>query len=95
MSREEELQKGVVEKELRKAFERTTMNNVLAIQEHSNETRRIVRKLETEVNTLRNNYMSLMRLYEQLNHRYALLQQRLSVGGTTDGDNGRLGNQDN
>jgi len=75
------------EKELRKAFERTTIGNVQMIVNHSNETRRMVKAFETRLQTMENNYMALMELYDKLRIQYALLQQKVSAGGTTDGDN--------
>lgn len=76
------------EKELRKTFERTTIGNVHMVVNHSNETRRMVKMLEERLKTMENNYITLTELYDKLRIQYAMLQQKVSAGGTTHGDNG-------
>jgi len=72
-----------VEKELRKAFEKVTTNNVKAILDHNNVTRDRVRDLEHEIEQTN----SLMLQYEQrlcqLQAQITALQAIVYKGGTT------------
>jgi len=70
------------EKELRKVFEEVTTNNVKAILEHGNTTRKIVRDLEDRIRQQDN----LLQQYEQrmqtIQNQITLLQSRVFSGGT-------------
>ncbi len=70
------------EKELRLAFEEVTTNNVKAVVDHSNETRKIVRELEDKLNSLgdliRNYDTTIDLLKQQITH----LQMKMFSGGT-------------
>lgn len=72
-----------MEKELRKAFEKVTTNNVKAILDHNNVTRDRVRDLEHEIEQTN----SLMLQYEQrlcqLQAQITALQAIVYKGGTT------------
>ena len=72
---------GQAELDLRKAFEETTIRNVSMIQDFSNDTRRLVRKLEEKVQSLQNNLMAETKKNQQLQQQIAfLLQEKVNKG---------------
>lgn len=71
-----------VEKELRQAFEETTRRNVVAIKDHSNETRRLLRNLEDKVDNLQNSLISRDKIIDKLRLQIASLQQKVFNSGT-------------
>lgn len=77
-----EIEGQKVEKELRKAFENTTIRNVTAIQNYTKETRLIVRDLEKQVKALSNEVGTLKKLFEQHKIQLSVLQQRFYQKGT-------------
>lgn len=83
-----EIEAGPVEKELRKAFEQTTIRNVLMIQDYSKETRKLVRQLQQNVETLAREVMTYKQLMEQKDQRIAQLLQVIANKGTERDDNG-------
>ena len=83
-----EIDAGEVERELRKAFEEVTIRNVLMIQGYSKETRKLVRQLQTNVETLTRELITYKQLMEQKDQRIASLLQVIATKGTTYGDNG-------
>jgi len=70
------------DKELRKAFEEVTTNNVRASVEHGNNTRKLVRELEEKVLLLE----GMLRQYDEkfalLNSQLNRLQSKVFSGGT-------------
>ncbi len=71
-----------MDKELRMAFEDTTKKNVSAAINHGNETRKIVRELETKVLYLQNALSSREQDIKQLRIQLASIQTKLFSGGT-------------
>lgn len=59
------------EKELRKAFEEVTTNNVRAILDHANSSRKMVRELEEKV-------LQLEELLRQYDNRFATMQNQIT-----------------
>lgn len=74
------------EKETRKAFEKVVKNNVLAAIEHSNETRKLIRDLETNVQTLQNAVLSRDQEIQEIKNQIALLLQQMVSKGTSVGN---------
>ena len=70
------------ELELRKVFEDVTRQNVQTNIDFSNDTRKLVRELQTEVKALANNVVTQNLIIEELKKQIALLQQKLYSGGT-------------
>ena len=75
------------EKEMRRHFENTTIRNVKAAVNHSNETRAMVRGLEKQVCALTNNVQSYKDLLVEYRSQLVNLQQAFYLKGTTNGDN--------
>ena len=71
-----------MEKELAKAFEETTTRNVQAILDHGNKTRKMIKNLEVEVETLKFMVRSQNNLLEQFRIQLAGLQAKVYQGGT-------------
>lgn len=57
--------------------------NILAIRDHSNETRKGLRDAEAEVQALRNMVMTLQQQLQQQQQQLAILQTKVLGGGTT------------
>ncbi len=71
------------EKELRKAFEEVTTNNVKAAVAHSNETRRLVRELEGRVQSLDDLIRNYDNTIDLLKKQITNLQIKMFSGGTS------------
>ena len=69
------------EKELRKVFEETTVNNVRAGVEHSNVTRQLVRQLEKKVDLLEGNIRTFTERMDAMQQQITNLQSKLYKGG--------------
>lgn len=70
------------EKELRKAFEEVTTNNVKASIAHGNESRRLIRELTEKVLLLEGNLRQTNESIEELRKLVVNLQVKLYSGGT-------------
>jgi predicted RNase H-like nuclease (RuvC/YqgF family) len=70
------------ERELKKAFEDVTTQNVRTIQDYTRETRKMVRALSDEVGQLKNMIVTRDEEIAQLRKQIALAQARIYVGGT-------------
>jgi len=70
------------EKELRKAFEDVTTRNVKSTIEFSNETRKIVKELESQVQLLLNELSVQKAQMDQFRIQLAGVQTKLFSGGT-------------
>ena len=70
------------EKELRKAFENVTTNNVKAILEHSNKTRKLIRKLEENIKRLENIVIAQNSIIDNFRIQLAAIQTQIYGGGT-------------
>jgi len=70
------------EKELRKAFEETTIRNVQACVDHGNNTREIVNKFGEAIKRLENMVLAQAELLEEQKRQLSLVQQKLYAGGT-------------
>lgn len=75
-----EMQPG--EKTLRKVFEDTTTNNVLAVAEHSNETRRQVKRLEARLDQVEGINRNQAELITALKLQLSTVQTAVFRGGT-------------
>lgn len=71
-----------MEKELRKAFEDVTTNNVKAAVDHSNETRRVLRELEAKVAILEGNALNQNDIIDSLKLQLSNVQRKVYQGGT-------------
>lgn len=74
----------LVEKEIYLAFEEATKRNVKMILDHTNETRRMVRKLETQVDKLQRRMLAREKTIENLQKQIQDLRRQIQRGGTTD-----------
>ena len=70
------------EKELKLAFEQTTTNNVRAMLEHGNETRRLLRELEERISLLEGIIRQQDTKFETIRSQLASIQQKVFSGGT-------------
>ena len=70
------------EKELRKAFEDVTNNNIKAVLDYSKETRNIVREIENKIGRLEEERRQDKALIEKLRDQLAAVQTRVYSGGT-------------
>lgn len=70
------------EKELRKAFEEVTTNNVKAAVAYSTETRKLIRTLEQRQNRLEEERKQDKALIESLRKQLANVQTKIYSGGT-------------
>lgn len=76
------------------SFEEATRRNVKAMIAHGNETRTLVRSMETKIQALENTVQSYKILLEQYNKQLAALQQQFYLKGSTSyGDNNKLANK--
>lgn len=71
-----------MDKELRKAFEETTRNNVNAVIEYSKTTRDIVRTLEDQINSLNGDVQDLKAQIDGIKLQLSGIQVKLFSGGT-------------
>jgi len=69
-------------KEIYKAFEETTKRNIDSVIQHGNQTRIIVRDLESKVQFLQNALASREEDIKQLRVQLASIQMKLFNGGT-------------
>jgi len=70
------------EKELRKAFEDVTTNNVRAAVTHGNETRKLVRELEEKIKSLDGIIRQVDEKIEGLRGQITSMQMKIYSGGT-------------
>ncbi len=70
------------EKELRLAFEEVTTNNVKAVIEYSSETRKLVRDLESKIESLDNLIRNYDTTIDLLKQQIVHLQMKMFSGGT-------------
>jgi hypothetical protein len=70
------------EKELRKAFEDVTTNNVKAVLDFSQGTRNLIRELEQRMNRLEEERKQDKSLIESLRMQLANVQTKIFSGGT-------------
>jgi uncharacterized protein HemX len=70
------------EKELRKAFEDVTTNNVKAVVDFSQGTRKLIRELEQRMNRLEEERKQDKALLESLRMQLANVQTKVYSGGT-------------
>ena len=70
------------EKEMRKVFEETTTRNVMANVEFSNDTRKLVRELQENIDSTNNNFQALTEKVKQLQSQITYLQTIMFRGGT-------------
>ena len=71
------------EKELRQIFEETTTNNVKAVVEHTNETRRMTREFMDKVNGLEALLIQQKQEIDTLRTHLATVQTIVFKGGTS------------
>ena len=69
--------------ELRRQFEETTTRNVKACVGHANDTRDIVRELETKVEKLQLQVLQYDNKFAQINKDMAGIRAKVFSGGTT------------
>lgn len=70
------------DKELRKAFEEVTANNVKTAIEYSRATREIVRELEAQINSLDSMMREQAKLLEGFKTQLATIQVKIYSAGT-------------
>lgn len=70
------------EKELRKAFEETTVRNVQASIDHSNNTRKTVLELKKEVEELKDFVAQYNKRFEEMTKQLSVLQTKVYAGGS-------------
>jgi len=71
-----------MEKELRKAFEDVTTNNVKAILDHGNNTRKFIRNLEDRVAKQEELLRQHDDRFQMMQNQITLLQTKVFSGGT-------------
>jgi TolA-binding protein len=71
---------------LAKAAEDATRKNVMAVVEHSNETRAMLRQLETQVEFLARQVATMQGTLGNTQHQLAILQAKVHGTGPTDGN---------
>ena len=70
-----------------KAFEEATRKNITAAVDHGNETRRLQRETEQQVEQFKSMIMSMQQQIQALQQQVAILQARTLGGGPTHGSN--------
>ena len=70
------------EVELRRAFEGTTTRNVKTIERYSNDTRKIVRELETKIKGLEHTIETQNENIKNLKTQLSAVQTKVFSGGT-------------
>lgn len=70
------------DRELRKAFEETTIRNVKAILSHSNETRKLTKELESKVDQLNEQIRIQNTTIEELRNLLVTIQAKIYIGGS-------------
>ena len=70
------------DREVLKAFEEVTTRNVRAAVEHSNETRNIVRVLESKIEILEGRLQQYEQRFAQIQTQLTTIQARVFSGGT-------------
>lgn len=71
------------ELELRKAFEEVTTNNVKAILEHGNTTRKLVKEMMERIDRLEGQIGALNKRIDSQHQQISFLQARAFSGGTS------------
>ncbi len=69
-------------KEIYEAFESTTRKNIRAMVEHGNMSRKMAQKAQTDVQSMKEEIISLRQQLNAMNTRLALVQGKLAQGGT-------------
>jgi t-SNARE complex subunit (syntaxin) len=71
------------EKELRQVFEETTRHNVQAVVNYSEDTRKLVKELQTQIEMLQKTVLTQNGLINGFRTQLANIQTTLYAGGTT------------
>ena len=66
-----------------KAHEETTTRNVRTAVEHGNESRRLVRELETKVEKLEKQIMLQEQKFNEMKKQLSAIQQKVFAGGSS------------
>lgn len=70
------------DKEIVLASEDVQRRNIQSCVDHSNETRKIMRKLQENITRMNNNFLTLSQRVDDLTKQLSMIQAKLYAGGT-------------